>query len=355
MSNPPPHEIELRVGGEVFRGWTSGRVRQSLEQLATTFSLDYIDQWVPDAQPWAIEEGDECELLFDGERVTAGYVDEVTSDYGPEGWGLSLTGRSYLGDLVDSSVVRDGKQWLNQGLTQIAVDLLEPFGLVPSFVIDEGEPFRRFKFEPGDTVVDVLKRAAALRGFLLTDIAGELTIARAGGGELVGAIRRSENVIRGQRKGSWRERHSAYHFCGQTQADDEVTGKSASQLQGNVDDPAIKRYRPMVVISGGGQDGNKDLGKRAIVERNNRAGRGERLSYKVAGFRTNESEGELWRPNQLAKVEDDWLRVDATLIVVSVTQRFGPDTEMATQIELTRPEAYDEVGYPARGRGEVWE
>lgn len=352
MSREPPHTVELRVGGQVYGGWKSGRLSQSLEQLASTWSLDYFDAWAHNDEPWPIEEGDEVELLIDGERATIGYVDDASSGYAARRWELSVAGRSRLGDLVDCSAVRDGKQWLNAGLTDIAVDLLKPFGMTPGFVIDEGEPFRRFKFEPGETVQTVLQRAAKLRGFLLTDDRGELAIARAGSEGLADTLRRGDNILRGRRRGSWRQRFSEYHFCGQTQATDEVTGKSASQLAGSITDPQVDRYRPMVVISGG-QDGNKDLGKRALLERNQRAGRSERVIYTVEGFRT--SQGALWRPNQLVKVEDDWLRVDATLLVVTVGQRFGPEQPMVTRLELTRPEAFDQVDYPARGRGQIWD
>lgn len=352
-----PHTVELRVGGDVFGGWTSGRVEQSLDNIASTFGLEYVDQWAADSLPWPIEEGDECAILIDDEPLISGYVDETTAEYTARDWTLGVTGRSYLGDMVDCDAVRSGTQWKDVKLSTILGNLLDPFGI--DFIIydDEGAAFRRFKFEPGDLVSDVVAKAARLRGFVMADAGGVLELFRVGNVEPDDHLFRGWPILAASRTGTWAERFSEYRFKGQTQADDELNGTRAACLKGRVEDLQVSRYRPKLVLAGGA-DGDKDLGARAILERNQRAGRSERITVTVPGFKTEA--GNLWRPGMGVHLADDWLRVDATLIVVRVSMEFGPGqvgaTEggMVTELELTRPEAYSESAYPVRARGKSW-
>jgi prophage tail gpP-like protein len=334
----------------LYGGWKSGKVTQSLEQLASTFSFEYVDRWEQGGEIWPIEEGDRCEVRVDDKKLVVGHVDDAVSRYGPKSWDLSVQGRSLLGDLVDCAVIRDSNQWLDATMADIIADVVQPFG-IQTFQVGGGEAFRRFKFEPGETAAEVIQRAAKLRGFIATDLAGDLVLVRPPKNGPVDTLRRGDNIRSGQRRGSWRQRFSEYHYKGQTQGSDEVPGKSASQLGVKLTDNTVTRYRPTVVVSGG-QQGPKDLEKRARAQRNRAAGESERLTYTVDGF-TNRND-ELWRPGQLVKVEDGWLRVDATVIVTRASMRFGPEQSMETQLELTRPEAFDDASYPEREKGETW-
>jgi prophage tail gpP-like protein len=352
-----PHTVELRVGGHVYGGFLRGSVRQSLDRLAITFQLSYTDRWAEGQEPWPIEEGDACAVLVDDEVLVEGYVDETDSTYTDRSWSLGVSGRSKLGDLVDCAARHRGSQWLDAGLEAILGDLVRPFGVRATVTGPKGRPLRRFKFDPGDTVADVVGKLARLRGLVPVDRGGELELVHVETVVHSDVLRRGNPVLRAQRTGSWVERFSEYHFRGQTQADDEVSGARASQIRGFVEDPQVTRYRPTVILSGG-FDGERDAGRRAQLERNQRAGRAERITCTVPGFRN--VTGALWRPGQAVQFEDDWLRVSAVLIVAGVEMAFGPgevggDADaMETTLELARPEAYGTGNYPARRRGQSW-
>jgi prophage tail gpP-like protein len=98
--------------------------------------------------------------------------------------------------------------------------------------------------------------------------------------------------------------------------------------------------------------GPGDLRTRAEVERNQRAGKAERITATVEGHRT--SEGRIWRPNLLVGFSNPVLGVDATLIVSAVRLRFGEKEPEVTELELKRPETYDLVDFPTMARGESW-
>jgi prophage tail gpP-like protein len=95
------------------------------------------------------------------------------------------------------------------------------------------------------------------------------------------------------------------------------------------------------------------MGRRAILERNVRAGHAETLSYEVPGWHTDE--GDLWRPNTRVQVVDDWLRVEAEMLVARVSLSFGTRPGVhRTRLDLVRPETFLEVEYPTRERGGRW-
>lgn len=347
-----PHTVELRVGGELYSGWTGGSVRQSLDQFASAFSLEFVDRWAAGQEPWPIFEGDLCQLRIDDEVLLDGFVDEAPSSYDADTWDLSVSGRSRLGDLVDCDAVKRGSQWLDAELTEIVLDLCRPFD-VGVFAPRMPPKFRRFKFDPGDKVADVIMRAARLRGMMTTDFGGHLELFQLDPDEpAVAHLEPGYSVLRGGRSVSWADRFSEYRFRGQTQADDKTNGVAAARLKGTVRDEQIDRYRPMLVLAGDA-DGDRDLGLRAILERNQRAGRSERISYMVPGFRHRQ--GGLWRPGQIATVTDPFFRIeDERFVVVSAAMAFGPGDVggrgegMVTELELTRPEAYGAGEYPLR-------
>lgn len=325
----------------------------SIEHLASAFDLEYVDRWSDEGEPWQIEEGDAIALLIDGEVLLEGYVDEYTVRYDASERALSVRGRSKLGDLIDCDAVIPGTQWRDASLDQILDDLCSPFGVDFAVYGDPGAKFRRLKFEPGDTVSEIIQRAARLRGFVVSDAGGRLELFRVEEISPVDHLFRGWPTLRGERVGAWYDRYSEYRFRGQTQADDELNGVAAARLKGRAEDRTVRRYRPKLILAGGA-DGDRDLGMRAIIERNQRAGRSETVAYSVPGFRTEE--GELWRPGLGVGVADDWLNVEGTMLVESVAMAFEPGEPgatvggMVTDLRLVPPAAYGDGEYPMRQR-----
>lgn len=351
--------LTMRVNGRLHSGFRSGEVTLSLEQGTNSFSLHYADQWQLDGERIRIREGDRCELVADGEVLLDGYVDEARIEYDAGQRSFSCSGRAKTADLIDCSLERR-TSWSDASLGDIVSDIAEPFG-VSVYVLgsqgarfvarenDVGDIVGTFVAKRGETAWEVIQRAAKRRGFLPYTMGGDLMLVRAGPVLSETIIQRGVNVVRGSRTNSWADRFSKYVFRGQSRASDDVTGRSATQLKGEVVDPAITRYRPLLLQSGG--DGPKDMGTRAILERNHRAGKSDRLSYTVPGWQRAEG---LWAPNVRVRVVDDWLDVDAELLVTTV--RFRLDAERGgyvTELELARPEAFDMADYPVR-RGAAW-
>lgn len=345
------HVVKLRVNGADYSGFKSGEISLGLDQICSSFSLTYFDAR-GSTQPAPIEDGDRCSLLIDDVLIMDGWVDESNIEYDARNYKTDIVGRSLTCDLVDctagfGSAGRAKSGWKNSPITAIVADILNPFGLQARYVGSTGANFGKFRLERGETCGDAITRLVRARGFVAYTVGSDLVIGRAGAESTQTVIRLGDQVLRMKRSSSQAQRYSDYYFKGQTRANDTVNGINASQLDGHVQDANITRFRPLMVVKGG-HDSKADLGQLAVLERNQRAGRGERLSCTVHGWERQEG---LWTPNVRVRVIDEIANVDCEMLVVNVRYRFEPSAPgYVTELELARPEAYDVIDYPVRRR-----
>jgi prophage tail gpP-like protein len=345
------HVVKLRVNGVDFEGFEGGEVRLGIEQLCSSFSLQYFDNRGSQA-PTPIEDGDRATLLIDDRVIMDGWVDELNVEYDAKSYRATVSGRSTTCDLVDCTAgVTTGNpvktSWSNTPLTGILADLLNPYALQARLIGSQGANFSKFRLKKGWSVGEAIARLVRPRGMVAYTIGSDLVVARAGATSTATVLRMGDQIIRGRLHRSQTDRYSHYVFKGQTRANDTVNGVNAAQLDGVVEDRGVARHRPLMIVRGG-QDSKADLGQLAILERNQRAGRGERLSYTVYDWERQEG---LWEPNIRVRVIDTMANVDCEMLVVGVGFRFGVNEGYVTDLELTRPEAYDVLDYPVRRRG----
>lgn len=347
--------IKLRVNGSTYEGFRRGSVALSMETVENTFEVEY-EASANEAGQREIFKGDSVEVVIDagagaGEEIlVSGFVDETDEEDDTERVTTRVLGRSWTGDLVDCSAVSPPLRWSGATVEKIARDLCLPFEVGVFVESDPGAPFESFAVQQGESVIDAIGRAAIRRGLLTYCVGGDLVLSRAGQTRTATVLERGVNVRRWGRSDSDRARFSEYHFRGQARATDDTWGAASSQLSTFITDEAIKRYRPLRVLADASDE--IDLKTRATLERNRRAGQGERVVATVVGWAT--AEGSAWRPNLLVRARNLALGFDATMIVVSARFNFTADDPAQTELELTRPEAFDIGKYPALGRGESW-
>lgn len=341
--------FELRVNSQVFDGFESGTVQLTMEEAANSFDVEYVADG-KQLNTRAIFPGDACELAIEDDIVIEGYVDTTDDEDLADHIRLRASGRSRAADLIDCPAIRNPGSWANATIDQIASDVCKDFG-VGCFV--EGSPgakFPSFAVQKGETGYDTIARAATKRGFQVYSVGGDLVLARAGNTRTATILERGVNVVRSARSDSWYGRYSDYIFRGQARASDNNWGKNASQLQHKVVDPQITRFRPLLVHAEAHDI--LDLKSRATLERNVRAGKGERITALVEGW-TND-EGKVWRPNTLVQFINPVLGIDATVLIAVTRLRFSASQPRETELEMARPEAFGMAAYPAIGRGDTW-
>lgn len=343
------------MGGRAYAGWKSVRVRKSLDELCHSFELELSDAWAAGQEPVPVVEGDACQILYDTAAIVSGYVDDVGIQYDHKSHTLSVSGRSNTCDLVDCTINVTGSQLKGRTYRQIAEALVAPFTSQMQVVADNGDieallagtPSRRpFQPEPGTSPHEALEEIARLLGCILqTTPAGDLLFARARAARIITEIT-PETVTRGGFSGSFRDRFSRYIFKGATEADDDWYGDKAADISGEILDQNVERYRPHIVLSE--YRGNRDdMGRRAIWERNTRAGRSERLRYTVHGW---EHADGLWEPNLVAHVDDPLLRFKDDMLITSVDLVLSGQEGTVAHLELQGAESYDVLDTPPSRR-----
>jgi prophage tail gpP-like protein len=337
--------VGLIVNGFVYQGWQSVSVRTSIEQLAGNFRVQYTAEATQDGGPLPIVEGDPVQVTLDDENVIDGYVDDANDRYDSRGSTSDIAGRSKTGQLVDCSAIKGSGQWRDAPLTRIAKDLCQPFGVSVVANVNPGKAFRRFSLQEGETVYESLARAARMRGLLLlTNSSGGLVFDRAGSRRTETVIERGVNVLEGSRMRSLRDRFSSYTMKTQASGDDDFNGASSAQIKRTIEDTQVGLHRPTILMAEN-EDSGRELKERVTWERNTRAGKARRLTYRVQGWRDNADK--LWAPNVIAKVKDDRYDIDEELLVVSVALERSLGIGTTAVLELTSKKAFDIYDAPA--------
>ncbi len=333
------HDVQLKVNAAAYGGWKSVRIQRGIEQLAGAFQLGVSERWFGQAAPRRILPGDKCELSIDGEAVITGWVDDLRIDYDEHSHNVSVSGRDATGDLVDCSAIKGSGQFKGRTIGQIATDLCKPFGVAAKMAegMDVGKAFTSFAIQEGETVFEALERMARIRAMLLTsDGLGGLLITRAGTERCPTQLKNGVNIKAAAAVLDHRDRFQEYLVKAQAPATDYWSGAAAAHVRGSAKDPAIKRYRPQIVVGESQADGlsAKD---RAIWQSKMRAARSLNVTVRVEGWKHAEG---LWTPNTVVHITDDWLQLDHDLLIKTVT--FTQDDREGTvaELALTDPHAY---------------
>lgn len=332
-------EVKLKVNAAAYGGWKNVRISRGIEQLAGCFTLGVSERWFGQSMPRKIVPGDRCELTIDDVPVITGSVDVFKPDYDEKSHNVSIEGRDTTGDLVDCSAIKGSGQFKGRTITQIATEMCKPFGISVTVApgVDVGKPFSSFAIQEGETVFEALDRMARIRALLLTsDGLGGLVITRAGTQRCPTLLKNGVNIKSAAAVLDHKDRFSTYTVKAQAPATDYWNGASTAHVRGGATDPAIRRYRPKIIIGESQADGlsAKD---RAIWASQMAAARSLNVTVRVQDW--SHADG-LWTPNTLVHISDDWLQLDHDLLIKAVTFSQDDREGTVTELGLTDPQAY---------------
>ena len=322
-------EVLLRVDGKEWAGWKSYRIQLGMQQLAGSFDLSVTERWPGQADRRKIPEGAPCQLYYGGELLITGYIDAVKPNYNATSHQVQVSGRDKTADLVDCSA--PPTQYIGRGLADLARQLAKPFGIT---VIDQAganAPFKSLKPNDGESVFDVLRQGASVRGVLLvTDGRGNLLLTRAGHDRASDTLVLGENILSGSGSRDLRDVFGTYTIKGQQQGDDDTFGEAAAAVSASATDSRISRHRPLTIIADTPLDA-ASAKTRVQWERNVRWGRSQSISYTLNSHR--QRTGTLWRHGQLVSVNDPYNYLSgAERLITDITYSLDDDGE---RVELT--------------------
>lgn len=338
--------VTLSLAGAAYEGWTAFQVMRDIETLAGTFELTLTERHPgrPSARP--ISPDDACTVKIGGDTVITGHVDAVSPRFDASGHEVTVNGRDVTGALVDCSVTHKPGEWKGRRLEQIASDLVSPFGITVRAAAGTGKAFDSFRVQEGETVYEALRRLSRARGVLpISDSLGSLVLTRsAQAARVADRLTRGAkgNILAATGEYDHRERFSKYEVKGQSSGADWKTPADNGQGIGRATDNGVRRFRPLVVIAEEQGDG-PTFADRAKWEASVRAGRARRATVTVQGFR--DRAGELWRPNTLVPVSDDWLAIDREMLITGV-RYIRDERGSRTDLRISHPAAFDLLPIP---------
>lgn len=317
------NEITLRVNGINYGGWLDVEITAGIERQSRDFNLSVTRTW-PGAKelPRRVKPFDICEVFIGDEKVITGYIDATPIRYDDTNIGVTVRGRSKTADLIDCSAKYTTGQWRNRKVESIAADLAKVYGLEVVTEINTGAVVIEHQIEPGETAFESLDRLLTARQLLSTDDEnGRLVLIDAGsGGRASNALVYGENILSADTALDYKDVYSEYKCIGQRSGNDFDSGETVATINATELDKTIPRYR-YLLIKESGQVTNQECKDRVHYEHLFRAAKALETTYTVQGWR--QSDGSLWKTNQLVRVTDPVIGFDDELLITEVTYKIS--------------------------------
>ena len=384
LGRPVPDAVTVQVGTTKYDAWESIKIARGLDTMAGVFSISMVDKWRESKEKWPLVPGERVNVQIGGKPVITGYIDKLDVGVTNDDRSIVITGRDKTGDLIDSSAFADPSTFKNITIESLAKKFAtEIFGIKVTLDGSSGLPFDKFTIKQGETVFEMLERAAKLRGLLLiSDERGDLVItSRAGGsigaapsirsagkaatdvfGRAVPSVKNIQksfdfptkglggkskvsltagedgNILSAKATYDYTDRYQTYLVKGQSQGTDVFNRKNVTSVSAVARDLAIQRSRVRIILADGSVN-KVTAQKRANWEAIVRATKSVDVVVKVEGwFKPKEKSAaseavDSLVPNKLksvaAAVQDDDQELWKVNELVHLNARFiGLDTEM---------------------------
>lgn len=346
-------ELELSVGGVVWKGFQSARIDRSLDNLYGEFSLELTRGWpgrsASSVPP--IKLGQECRLQMDGRSIVSGFINDVSLTASRDSYQLSVQGRDKASLLMESSVLNKPAEWVGVDALTIIRDICAPFGLAVLSLVDVGAVFAKFTVEPGATAWSAIERVARHRGFFVIAQDGRLILshpdqAQPAGTDLV--FGDGGNVLDASFDATLSGRHSEVIVKNQVSGTNWNTG-GHNAITARAVDHGVPHYAPLILIPDEQVDGEQ---ARLLAQRHAslKAGRSSRYNYTLAGWRKGR-DMPIWAINETARVRDVMAGVDQTMLIKRVSMSVRDREAPVTTLTVVDPAAYQLTAIPEKAPG----
>ncbi|MGC0153271.1 phage baseplate assembly protein [Chromobacterium vaccinii] len=296
--------VSVMIAGRAHSDWSSYEIDS---QLMTPGDAWRVELSPPaGGVPAAVVEGARVEVRVGRDTVLIGNIDDIDEEVAHGRHTLTLSGRDGAGVLLDCSAPIFTSRQVT--LAQVVANVVRPLGITKVKIAAKSTyTTEKINVEPGDRAWEVLQNAAEANGlwpWFAPD--GTLVI----GGPNYSAPPVAALVLRVNGKGnnveslrrtrSMAGRFSQVTVLGQRHGTAEEEGES--RLRGSATDPAVKSYRPTVVVDYDSVSAASALSRARKLLMDSRL-KALTITAKVTGHRT--SAGVLWTPGQRVQVQSE--------------------------------------------------
>lgn len=281
-----------------------------------------------------VSAGNLCSIFVNRKMVLAGIVDTVKRSLSKQGPSLSFEGRSVASILTDSCVTKFST--LPTKIDSLAERLVRPLPFIgkKDFIYNGAKKesvSRKFvEISPGDTVFEVIKRAANSLGYLFWaspdgKFIFDKPLVRGRSDYKIHALEDGSEMdyIEGSVEHTINGIHSEVKVVGESQDGDDIKYVMATAKNGSMP------FAKPLVVNWNENDGpaKRTAELQVAVEKASST----RLEYTLKGFSQN---GKVWQINKFVDVRDDYNGVRDAYLVKSVTFTLDRQSGMRTKLEL---------------------
>lgn len=362
-----PNDIRLTCEGISWFGWESLSIRSSLSQVQHTFEMKTTDIANLGDQQWNVRGGSEIAIYFRDSLVFQGYVQKYDVALSADSHEISIAGESKAIDLVQCSHIGP-YFWKNVSGESIIKEVTKPFGIDISIKMKlRPIPKEGLRVAVDSTAFDVIKKVAEQNSALIyTKQSGEVCISD---DPSVGKIFTllpgdytsisantdystifSRVILKSQEKTyktkEFKKRQRKEHVKDNKK---KSRGRKPPKINtvGTKNNVKELRYRPLVIISNGKDESQKDLIQVANRRLN---GDGKKISLTVRTPFT--PTGEIWAIGQYVALKDEIVGVNGSYIISDISFSLS-DSGFETQLDLCIPQMFNlKEMSPAQKRAE---
>lgn len=347
--------ITLEVNGIKYEGFTDIAVTRNIETISGSFSFSATSDEVV---LFPIKSGDACKVWIANTLVINGYVETVGVSYDYNAHGITISGRDRTCDIIDSTIVGT-KEFQGLSLISIIQKVLADHGLSDIKVINQAGDITEV-FTDSDpasspisqTLFEFIETYARKRQVLLTtDGEGNIVLARSA---TATSSVNLENRVNGQFNNIKSARVNYdftkrfYKYTLQSQQNPSASGlafgadvsyENVAVQTGFALDNNVRASRITEIISET-SDANVNLTRLAIWTKNLARARSTEYECTVQGYHYDGGETEVWKPNILVKVVDEFANINATLLIKAVEYKLSLGEGSTTTITLVDADSY---------------
>ena len=367
--------ITIRINNSIYSNFKSINVALSMETLSGAFdAVATIDQF----SNFPIKIGDNVEILVNDQKVLTGFIEELEPRYSADSHEISLSGRSKTADVIDSSLVDNleikGDITLKAVIEKIlTINSITGINVIEATNIDPFVKGETISAESGEGLFDIIDKYCQKRQVLATTNGdGDIVLTRSSADNLNAQLifrtkksltqnitnqlitnqtnflnklsinKRENNILSANAFYSTKNRYYKYivrtqdNMNGINDLGISINGLSSVSKKGEAIDDLIRTTRS-IVISADDANTTETAKNKAIWEANIRKARTFEYTCNVQGFMANNND--LWLPNKLVKVEDNFMSINDFYIIKSVAFNYSLDGSI-TQIKLVNKNSY---------------
>jgi prophage tail gpP-like protein len=340
--------ITIEVNGANWEGFLSAEVFLSMEAVSGAFSFEFTAK---PGVPFPLKKNANCKVFVDGNLVITGTIEKIEPNWSDTSHTIRVSGRDRISDLVDSTVgdIKDIKTPMTfETMCRIVLDgmglsdlkVINQAGTIQGF--DESE---KITAEVGVTGFAFLEGYARKRQVLLTsDGDSNLVIARNSNivlkTKILNVIDGKDNNVKAG-SGASDDSKRFYKYIVRSQANPSAVGfegaeSSVSDISGEAVDNDIRKSRVLEIVAEQSMDA-ETCQKRAQWEANIRRARSTSASYTIPG---HSASGELWQPNRLTDVVDQFNDISARMLIKDIRFRQSLNGGSLSMLSVVPPEAF---------------